>query len=65
MTGQPSTGAVGPEAEGRSAGRFLVPIVFAVVLIAVVIGIVFAIVQPWEGEEGVQQSAPPAASATP
>jgi hypothetical protein len=39
--------------------------VFAVVLVAVVIGIVFAVVQPWEDDEGFQRSAPPSVTATP
>jgi hypothetical protein len=67
MTQQPPSGAVVPGEEGRSARRLLVPIVFAVVLIAVVMGIVFAIVQPWEDDEVFQRGAPltPTATATP
>ena len=67
MARQVSPGAGSPEQEQRPARRLFIPLVFAVVLIAVVIGIVFAVVQPWEDNEVFQRGAPltPTATATP
>jgi hypothetical protein len=42
-----------------------IPFVFAAVLVAAMIAIVFAVVQPWEDDEVFQRSAPPSVTVTP
>ncbi len=65
MTSPPTPGASGPEHEGRPARRLFIPFVFAAVLVAAMIAIVFAVVQPWEDDEVFQRSAPPSVTVTP
>jgi hypothetical protein len=59
--------AVAPAQETRAARSVFIPLVFAALLIAVVMGIVFAVVQPWEDNEVFQRGAPltPTVTATP
>jgi fatty acid desaturase len=54
----------GPEHERRQARRIWVPFVFMAALVALVMAIVFAVTQPWEGSETTQRDVPPDAVPT-
>ncbi len=53
-----------PEHERSAARRVAAPFIMAVAIVALVIGIVFAAVRPWEGSDTAQRDAPPIASPT-
>jgi hypothetical protein len=65
MNQQASPGVSPPEREQRPARSVFIPIGFAIVLVAVVIALVFAIVQPWEADEDGPPPLPPTATAAP
>ena len=65
MNQQASPGVSPPAQEQRSARSVFIPIGFAVVLIAVVMALVFAIAQPWAADESGPSAVPPTSTATP
>jgi len=59
-----TTAPAAPEHERRPARRVATPFILAIAVVALVIGIVFAAVRPWEGSETAQRDTPPIASPT-
>ena len=65
MTNVPPSSGTGPERERGSTRRLAIPILFAVVLVATVMVVVFLIVQPWEENEAFQRDVAPTVTVTP